>query len=78
MMKYIWNWIDKKEMTVEKKYTLCLWVTSLLFAALGCLLYAVLHLTAHLGTQWLLILGGWPVFLSWVGVFLYGCRHPFH
>ncbi len=77
-MKYIWNWIDGKDMTVERKYTLCLWVVGALLAAAGAVLYAVLNLAARLDAEWLLILTGWPVLISWVGIFLYGCRHPFH
>ena len=77
-MKYIWSWVDRKHLPVEKKYNLCLWITSILLAAAGCALYALLNLTLHLAGQWLVILAGWPVLISWVAVFLYGCRHPFH
>lgn len=77
-MKYIWNWIDEKHLSAEKKYNLCLWIASILLAAAGCALYALLNPALHLAGEWLVILAGWPVLISWVAVFLYGCRHPFH
>ena len=68
-MKAFWNWIDGMELATEKKYTLCLWILGIALA---------LAWTVRLGLDWLPVLTGWPVLLSWVGVFLYGCRHPFH
>lgn len=77
-MRRLWNWIDETGLPTEKKYTLCLWIVGIVLALAGCAAYLALALTARLGLEWLLILTGWPVLLSWVGVFLYGCRHPFH
>lgn len=71
-MKRFWNWIDGMDLATEKKYTLCLWILGIALALAGSALYLALAWTARLG------LAGWPVLLSWVGVFLYGCRHPFH
>ena len=76
-MKHLWNWIDRKPITAERKYNACLWIVSILLAVLGCALYALLSLAAHVSAEWLPILAGWPVLLGWVGIFLYGCRHPF-
>ena len=77
-MKRFWNWIDGFGIPVEKKYTVCLWLLGLMLALAGSVMYLLLALTVKLGLEWLLICTGWPVLLSWVGVFLYGCRHPFH
>ena len=68
-MKRFWNWIDGMDLAAEKKYTLCLWILGIALA---------LAWTVRLSLDWLPVLTGWPVLLSWVGVFLYGCRHPFH
>ena len=77
-MKRFWNWIDGMDLSTEKKYTLCLWILGIALALAGSALYLALAWTARLGLDWLPVLAGWPVLLSWVGVFLYGCRHPFH
>ena len=77
-MKRFWNWIDGMDLAAEKKYTLCLWILGIALALAGSTLYLALARTAKLGLDWLPVLAGWPVLLSWVCVFLYGCRHPFH
>ena len=77
-MKRFWNWIDGMDLAAEKKYTLCLWILGIALALAGSVLYLALAWTARLDLDWLPVLAGWPVLLSWVGVFLYGCRHPFH
>ena len=77
-MKRFWNWLDGMDLAAEKKYTLCLWILGIALALAGSALYLALAWTAKLGLDWLPVLAGWPVLLSWVGVFLYGCRHPFH
>ena len=77
-MKRFWNWIDGMDLAAEKKYTLCRWILGIALALAGGALDLARAWMAKLGLDWLPVLAGWPVLLSWVGVFLYGCRHPFH
>ena len=76
-MKKLWNWIDRKPLPAEKKYTLCLWILGASWALMGLLLWLGLGLVCRPGVEWLLILTGYPVMASLLAVFLYGCRHPF-
>ena len=74
-MKKLWNWIDRKPLPAEKKYTLCLWILGASWALMGLLLW--LELVSRPGVEWLLILTGYPLLVAPILVFLYGCRHPF-
>ena len=76
-MKKLWNWIDRKPLPAEKKYTRCLWILGASWALMGLLLWLGLELVSRPGVEWLLILTGYPVMASLLAVFLYGCRHPF-
>ena len=69
-----WKNKSKKLFRTLKQWGMGGMVLALVVSAL----YMALAWTARLGLDWLPVLAGWPVLLSWVGVFLYGCRHPFH
>lgn len=76
-MKLLWNWIEKKELSAQKKYTLFLRILSVFWSACGLLIWLVLYITRCAGLEALVILVGYPLCFSWIPMFFYGCRHPF-
>ena len=77
-MKKLWDWINCKNLTSGKKYTLCLWLLSFIWGLLGFTLGLGIEALTSASKEWLLIFTGYPVLFSFLAVFLRSGRHPFH
>lgn len=77
-MKCIWNRIDRKNWTVDKKYIVFTLLLSILSALIGLAVWLVVKPWAFSSMDWLFCFIGYPVFFSWIAEFLYAGRHDFH
>ena len=77
-MDTLWKNINAQHWTVGKKCAVFVWTVSVLSGLVGLAGWRVVSFFALGSPEWMVVFGGLPVLGSWVGVFLYTCRHPFH
>lgn len=77
-MDTLWKNINGQHWTAGKKCAVFVWTVSVLSGLVGLAGWRVVSFFALGSPEWMVVFGGLPVLGSWVGVFLYTCRHPFH
>ncbi len=77
-MKKIWNYIDEKNMPARSKYQLAGVILGSLFSFTGMMIWLIIRNFFLSSPKWLFCFIGYPLVISLLIVFFYGCRHEFH
>jgi len=76
-MKLIWEYINNKDYTPDKKYKAALLLTAAIFALIGLIVWLIVRIWALQGIEWLFCFTGYPAFMAIPTVFIYSGRHRF-
>lgn len=77
-MKYIWNYIDRKDWEEKTKYQVTLWSMSILAGIIGFLIWLIVRTWFFKGWDAFFCFIGYPVVITWFAVVFYSFRHDFH
>lgn len=77
-MKNLWSYIDSKNWSRESKYKAAFFILGFLSALFGFIVWLVVRNWALQTLDWMICFIGYPVFLSWLVIVFYSCRHSFH
>jgi len=76
-MKKLWDYIDRQEWHIDKKYAVAFLIPAVLFGAAGLVIWLIVRNFALSGWDWMLCFIGYPAIVSMILVFIYGCNHEF-
>ncbi|MCR5580693.1 MAG: hypothetical protein K6F66_03810 [Pseudobutyrivibrio sp.] len=77
-MRGFWNYVDRKNWLARTKYVVAIIVICTLFAAVGLGLWFIIKDYALSTIDWMICFICYPIVISYIGVFIYGCNHEFH
>ncbi len=77
-MKKLWIYLDKKNWMAKNKYRMAFTIIGFLSGLAGFLLWMLLSTHVLSSIDWMICFIGYPIAISPVFVFVYGCNHEFH
>jgi len=71
-MKFIWNIVEKKDISKKRKHKLFLVLNTLFFSCIGLLLWGIMYMLFKINWTWGICLIGYPGFFAgYLGGLLY-------
>jgi len=77
-MKKLWNYIDRKNLTIDEKFKIACAIIGFISGFIGFIIWLLVRFWALDTIMWLFCFIGYPVVISFIFTFIYGCRHEFH
>jgi len=77
-MRYIWDWIDRKDLSERFKLKMIVLVSAVVSAAAGFCVWGIVKLWALNHWSWMMIFTGYPALFAVLIIIIYSLNHNFH
>lgn len=77
-MNKIYKMIERMDIKKERKYQLAILMMSILYMLIGLCAWLIIRTIALSSIDWMICFMGYPMFISWIRLFLYTSNHSFH